>query len=176
MSDFSQVSPMETAEDRQIWTIQLNVINEGSFVVFSIGIQRYALQLSCVDRIVRAVEIAALPKAPSIVLGVINIQGEIVPVMNIRKRFNLPEREIALTDHFIICHTARRRVALVADSATQMVEYSPNAIVAAEKIVPGMEYIEGVAKLPDGLILIHDLEKFLSLEEENAIQEALSQR
>lgn len=150
--------------------------NNNQLVAFSIDEQCYALHLSCVDRIVRAVEITALPKAPPIVLGVINVQGEIVPVVNIRKRFHLPEREIGLTDHFIICHTAKRRVALVADSATKVVEYSPEAIIAAEKILPGMEYIEGVAKLPDGLILIHDLERFLSLEEENAIQEALSQR
>ena len=149
--------------------------NLDQLVTFAIEEQCYALHLSCVDRIVRAVEITELPKAPPIVLGVINVQGEIVPVVNIRKRFNLPEREIGLTDHFIICHTARRWVALVADSATKVVEYSPNAIVAAEKILPGMEYIEGVAKLPDGLILIHDLEKFLSLEEERTLQEALSQ-
>jgi purine-binding chemotaxis protein CheW len=142
---------------------------------FQLEKQFYALHLASVDQVSRAAEYTLLPKAPPIVLGVINVRGEIIPVINIRKRFNVPERELALTDHFIICHTSKRRVALVADSATRVVDYSPETIVAAEKILPAMEYIQGVAKLPDGLILIHDLEKFLSLDEERAIQEALSQ-
>lgn len=149
--------------------------NANLFVVFQVGGQRYALQLSCVERVIHAVEIAALPKAPAIVLGVINVHGEIVPVVNIRRRFNLPERDLALSDRFMICRTSKRRLALIADSVANVAEYSSETIVAAETILPGMEYIEGVAKLPDGLILIHDLEKFLSLEEEQTVHEALTQ-
>jgi len=151
------------------------VADANLFVIFKIAEHRYALQLGCVERVVHAIEIAALPKAPSIVLGIINVHGEIVPVVNIRKRFNLPERDLALTDHFIVCRTSKRRVTLIADSVSDVITYSPEAIVAAEKILPGMEYVEGVAKLPDGMILIHDLEKFLSLEEERMMQEALAE-
>lgn len=56
-------------------------------VVFAFDEQRYALHLSAVERIVRMVEITPLPKAPEIVLGVVNVQGRIVPIVNIRKRF-----------------------------------------------------------------------------------------
>ncbi len=57
-------------------------------VVFAFDEQRYALHLSAVERIVRMVEITPLPKAPEIVLGVVNVQGRIVPIVNIRKRFS----------------------------------------------------------------------------------------
>jgi len=142
-------------------------------LVFNLDEQRYALLLSNVERIVRVVEITSLPKAPEIVFGVINVRGEIIPVVNIRKRFRLPEREIALSDHLIIAKTSRRAVALLADRVGQVLEVLENKIISAKKILPAMDYVEGVVKLEDGLILIHDLEKFLSLEEERALERAM---
>ena len=61
-------------------------------VVFTLDEQRYALHLLAVERVVRAVEVTALPEAPEIVLGVVNVKGRIVPVINVRRRFRLPER------------------------------------------------------------------------------------
>ena len=141
-------------------------------VVFTLDEQRYALRLSAVERVVRAVEITRLPKAPEIVLGLIDVQGQIIPVVNVRKRFRLPEPEIALSDHLIIARTARRKVALVADTVIGVVERSEAEMTAAGTILPGLEYIEGVAKLEDGLVFIHNLDTFLSLEEEKTLQEA----
>lgn len=142
-------------------------------IVLTLDDQRYALPLSVVERVVRVVEVTALPDAPDIVAGVVNVQGRIIPVVNIRKRFLLPEREIALSDQLIISHTSRRPVALMADSVTGVIEFSEEDVIAAEAILPGMEYVEGVAKLKDGMILIHDLDRFLSLEEERSLTEAL---
>ena len=73
------------------------------------------------------VHITPLPNAPDIVLGVVNMQGRVIPVMNIRQRFNLPKREIALTDQLIFAHTERRPVALVADTVTEVAEWSGKA-------------------------------------------------
>ena len=143
------------------------------YVVFILDGQRYALHLSAVDRTVRMVGITPLIKAPDIVLGVVNIQGRIIPVINVRRRFSLPEREIALADQLIVAHTARRPVALVADAVPDVVECSGQNLVTAESVLPEVEYVEGVVKLKDGLILIHDLDKFLSLEEENSLDLAL---
>jgi len=143
------------------------------FVVFTLDEQQYALPLSNVERIVRAVEITLLPKAPEIVLGVINVRGEIIPVVNIRKRFRLPEHEITLSDHLIIAQTSRLAVALLADRVGHVLDVPETEIISAKKILPAMDYVEGVVKLEDGLILIHDLEKFLSLEEERALERAM---
>jgi len=63
-------------------------------VVFELAGQKYALQLSAVQLVVRAVEITPLPKAPACVAGIINFQGRVVPVFNLRQRFQLPEREL----------------------------------------------------------------------------------
>ena len=138
-------------------------------VVFALGDQRYGLPLSAVERIVRAVAVTALPQAPDIVLGVVNVQGQLIPVINLRRRFRLAEHEIALSDQIVIASTSRWTVALVVDAVIGVLEYSKEEIVAVQGLLPELRYVEGVVKLDDGLILIHDLDKFLSLEEEAAL-------
>jgi len=142
-------------------------------VAFTISQRRYAIRLLAVDQVVSAVEISGLPKAPSIVSGVINVQGQIVPVINVRKRFGLEERDLALSDQMIIAHTSMRRVALVVDEVNGLIECPEDRIVTAAAIVPGMEYVKGIVKLADDMILIHDLDEFLSLEEENSLLGAM---
>ena len=143
------------------------------YVVFMLDARRYALRLSAVDRVVRMVHITLLSKAPDIVLGIVNMQGRVIPVINVRRRFRLPEREIALTDQLVIAQTARRAVALAVDTVTDVVECPGQDLVAAESIFPAIEYLGGVVKLADGLILVNDLDTFLSLEEENSLNRAL---
>jgi purine-binding chemotaxis protein CheW len=131
--------------------------------------------LGTVERIVRAVEVAPLPKGPEIVKGVVNVEGRVVPVLDVRERFGLPHKEITSSDQFLIARTARRSVILVVDEALGIVECSPSDVVEAGDIVPGLEQVQGVIKLENGLVLIHDLEKFLSLDEEKILEEALGQ-
>jgi purine-binding chemotaxis protein CheW len=142
-------------------------------VGFSLDNQNYALNLSTVERIVHVVEVAPLPKAPEIVLGVINYSGRIIPVVDIRRRFGLPDKEADLHDHLVIAQTSKREIAFVADMVTGVLESTEAEVTAADRIVPGLEYLKGVLKLKDGLIFIHDLEQFLSLDEETSLDEAM---
>jgi len=144
-------------------------------VNFNLDDQKYALFLSAVIRIIRVVEITSLPKAPEIVLGVINMHGLIIPVFDIRKRFRLPQREIQLDDQMIVASTSKRTVALLVDSVSDVIEISEEKIIAGENILPGLEYVEGVVKTEDGMILIHDLEQFLSFQEEKVLHEAMEE-
>jgi len=143
-------------------------------VAFRINGQRYALPLSAVERIVRAVAVTPLPKAPAIVLGVINVAGRVLPVLNLRRRFGIPEREIGSADQFVIAHTPRRTVVLVVDEAQEVIEYAETDTSDAGGIVPQLEHIQGIVKLEDGLVLIHDLEKCLSLDEERELTSAMN--
>lgn len=145
----------------------------GQLVLFTLDDRRYGLPLSAVERVVRMVDVTLLPKAPQIVLGVVNVQGRVIPVVDLRRRFGLPERNFAFTDQLVIARTVRRPVALVADAVSGVLEYSGREASGAQDIVPGIEYVESVVKLPDGLALIHDLDRFLSLEEEAALGRAI---
>ncbi|KVW94799.1 chemotaxis protein CheW [Thiobacillus denitrificans] len=144
------------------------------YVVLCFDALRIALPLSVVERVIRAVYVTPLPGAPAIVSGVANLQGRVIPVVNMRRRFRLPEREMALTDRLVIAHTAQRPVALVADSVNGVLEHAGPDRVDAETILPDLEYVEGVVKLDDGLILIHDLDRFLSLDEAEALDRAMA--
>jgi purine-binding chemotaxis protein CheW len=143
------------------------------FLVFTLDDQSYALHLPSVDRVARMAEITSLPNAPGIVLGVINIHGGVVPVIDFRQRFNLPKRETVLDDRLIFAHAGLRRLALIADSVTEVIECPQRSLTLAEHILPGVKYLEGILKFKDGLVLIHDLDKFLSLDEEKALDIAL---
>jgi len=143
-------------------------------VIFSLENRHFGLHLFTVERIVRAAEVTPLPMGPEIVFGIINMQGRIIPALNIRKRFRLPEKEIEPSDHFIIAHTSRRLVALVVDSVTGLIQHPVQEIISAEEILPDIKYIEGVVKIEGDIILIHNLEQFLSLEEEKTLDKALS--
>lgn len=142
-------------------------------LVFNLNDAKYALHLTAVKRVIRAVEITPLPKAPDIVEGIINMEGAIIPVFNIRKRFLLKERSIDPGDQFIIADTSTRQVALFVDSVGELVESSEKEITDPKDILPDMPYVKGVVKLSDDLILIHDLDTFLSLEEEKTLTDAL---
>ena len=145
-------------------------------VVFRLDPQHYALPLAVVERVVRAVEITPLPNAPAIVLGAIDVHGRVLPVLDIRQRFLLPDRQMCPADWFLLAHTARHTVVLVVDESEGVVERHQADVVVSTQIAPGLDHFPGVARLDDGLVLIHDLEKFLSLDEARALDEAMDER
>jgi purine-binding chemotaxis protein CheW len=142
-------------------------------VAFTLDEGHYALDLSAVERITQTVEITPLPEAPDIVLGIINIKGKIIPVVNIRRRFRLSEKDIEPTNRLIIARTLKRTVALVVDVVLGVIETPEDRVVKADTVLPGLDYVQGVVKMEDGMILIHDLNKFLSLEEEQTLDTAI---
>ena len=141
--------------------------------MFLLDAARYALPLAAVERIVRAVEVTHLPGAPPIVLGAIDVQGRVLPVFDIRRRFGLPERDIDPADQFVIAHTANRTVALVVDEAQGVLQSPASDTISAASIATGLEHLRGVIRRPDGLVLIQDLDLFLSPAESRALDEAL---
>jgi purine-binding chemotaxis protein CheW len=142
-------------------------------VVFLVDARRYALALPVVDRIVRAVAVTPLPQAPPIVLGVIDVAGVVIPVLDVRQRLRLPQRPVQPDDQFAIVRAGRRRVALAIDAAQGVAVAPAHALVRSADITPGLEYLRGVVQLEDGLVLIHDLDRFLSLDEARTLDAAL---
>ena len=145
-----------------------------SLVAFNLEGLFLALPLDRVARAVRAVAATPLPQAPEIVCGVVNVQGRIVPVINLRRRFGLAERETGLDDQLLIAHSATRMLAMIVDAVVGVIECDEKDFVAVDSVVAGTRHLTGIVKSPDGMVLIHDLDSFLSLEEERALDAALS--
>lgn len=144
-------------------------------VVFVIEGQRYALHFRCVERVLAMVAITALPQAPSIALGVINLHGRVLPVVDLRRRFNLPPREYGLTDQLVVVQTSRRRLALAVDEVLGVMEVAGDAVMPPQAILPGIGQVAGIVPLADGLLFMHDLDTVLSLDEERSLANALEE-
>lgn len=107
------------------------------------------------------------------VLGVIDVRGSILPVLSMRKCLRMPERMISPAEQFLIARTERRTVALLVDEALEVIEHPDGDVTSVDQIVSGLEAIHGMIRLRDGLVLICDLEQFLSPDEERALDAAL---
>jgi purine-binding chemotaxis protein CheW len=142
-------------------------------IVFTLDQKLYALPLKTVKRVIHAVEITNLPKSPDIIAGIINVKGHIIPVVNVRKRFGLTSRELIPDDQLIIADTEKRQVALLIDQVSGIQNITSRQEVNTKEILPFAEYIRGVVKIEDELILIYDLEQFLNLHEEMELEQAL---
>lgn len=145
------------------------------FVLFALERGRYALRLETVERVVPSLELTPLPNSPEIVLGVFSLGGQIIPVMNLRRRFGLPERELQLTDCFVVASAADRVVALVVDDTMGIVEVPPTEIVPVSAFMGELPQIAGVIRLRSDIVLIHDLARFLSLDEARKLDSALAE-
>lgn len=120
------------------------------------------------------VEVTPLPKAPEVVLGVIDVQGNILPVVSIRKRFGLAESEGSLSDQLVVADMGTRVVALVVNSVIGILEATAEEITEAQTIIPGAQYVEGIARLQGEILFIHNLDRFLSPKEEQQLDGVLA--
>jgi purine-binding chemotaxis protein CheW len=154
-------------------------------LTFELDGQRCALISSEVLEVQRVVAMARLPRCPEIVEGVIDLRGKLVPVLDVRSRLGLKPSPLALSDHLVVARVPRadgephasgpRVVAIRVDRALDLLRV-PREAIEDPRPVAGAVQTAGVAKLADGLVLIHDLRTFLSLDEEHQLDRALADR
>lgn len=143
-------------------------------LVFEVAGQRYGLPSADVRELVRAVAITPLPDAPAVIEGVVNVRGRVLPVLDVRARFRLPSKSLDPSDHFIVASAGPRGVILRVDRATHLALIDDSSLQQPQTLGPSVPYVAGVAKLADGLVLIHDLTTFLSAAEAASLDAALS--
>jgi purine-binding chemotaxis protein CheW len=133
-------------------------MSSDAYIIFTVDDQYYALPVGAVKQIIRAVQTTSIPEAPELLSGLINMSGEIIPVINIRKQFKLPQREIAVSDRVIIAWTSFYTIAFIVDDIANIVEFSVSDITPAEEIFPRMEqYVSATAKYNGRTVLIYDI-------------------
>src|SRR4051812_25169417 len=102
----------------------MTIASAGQVVVFRLETQCFALPLGQVERATRAVAITPLPRAPSVVAGVIDLHGSVVPVIDLRRRLQLPERAATLNDQLLITRTSKRLYAAQVDAVLDVITYA----------------------------------------------------
>ncbi|MEZ0388394.1 MAG: chemotaxis protein CheW [Verrucomicrobium sp.] len=142
-------------------------------VIFRLNGLPYGIPLSGVDRVVRAVRVTKLPGAVPPILGIIDVAGRVLPVLSLRTRFGWPDREVELSDQFIIAHTGWRDLVLVVDEVCGVSDNLSHSQESGFDQVKGHEIVKGLIAGVEGLVVICDLEGFLSGEQEGALESVL---
>jgi purine-binding chemotaxis protein CheW len=138
-------------------------------LVFRLDGQRYGVDLAATVRVLPMVAFSRLPGSPPIVLGALNLHGELTPVLDIRRRLGLRAVHHDPEDRLLVALAGGRTVALPVDEVVGVVEVPRENVVAPGEIAADGAHVEGVAMLEDGLLLIEDLDAFLSDAEEQAL-------
>ena len=132
-------------------------------VTFTLGREEYGVEINSVQEIIRATEITNVPGAPAHVRGVINLRGKIIPVVGLRKRFGLPEVEASDEQRIVVVELGEKRLGMLVDSVSQVIKLSSSTIedMPEEATTVDENYIRGVGKLDNRLIIILDLNQSL---------------
>jgi len=140
-------------------------------VTFSIGEEEFGVDILKVQEIIRMMEITKVPRAPDFVEGVINLRGKVIPILDLRKRFGLATRDHDKHTRIIVIEISNMIVGFVVDSVSEVLRIPSNTVEPPPPVVSGMEseYISGVGKLADRLLILLDLDRLLSREEQGAL-------
>ncbi|MCR4406675.1 MAG: chemotaxis protein CheW [Anaerolineae bacterium] len=148
---------------------------EVQLLTFKLDDQEYALDITNVVQVVRMVAITPIPKAPEVVEGVINLRGKVIPVINLRQRCGLPTRPYGLNDHLLIARINDQVMALIVDVVSEMLTLPMSDLDFTSEIGPQkMEFISGVGRLNDKLILVLDPNVLLACEDQQRLTAALA--
>ncbi|EPR42331.1 CheW protein [Desulfovibrio sp. X2] len=142
-------------------------------VTFSIGDEEFGVDILKVQEIIRTMEITKVPKAPEFVEGVINLRGKVIPIIDLRKRFGMETRAHDKNTRIIVIEINNMIVGFVVDSVSEVLRISADTVEPPPPVVAGVEseYIKGVGKLADRLLIMLDLDRLLSREEKDVLSQ-----
>lgn len=143
-------------------------------VSFSLGSEEYGVHIEDVEGVIRIPEITHLPQTESFLKGVINLRGDIIPVIDMRERFNMESMEYTNVTRVINIKINNKLVGLIVDNVSQVVVLDKSDIEDAPDIIHGIskEYIEGIGKFEERMIIILRMQKVLTAEEIKKIEKA----
>lgn len=142
-------------------------MSEKQYVIFKLDKEEYGIDIMNVKEISQYQEIIKVPNAPSFVEGIINFRGNVIPVISLRKRFNMKESIIGKDSRIIIISIGQKEVGFLVDEASQTIRLDDSDIDPTPDIISGdaREFITGIGKLDNGLLILINLEKVLSEKE-----------
>ena len=133
-------------------------------VSFKIGDEEFGVDILKVQEINRMLEVTRVPNAPEYVDGVINLRGKVIPIIDLRRRFGMERREKDKNTRIVVVELSGKVIGFVVDAVSEVLRIPRNVTEPPPSIVAGIdaEYITGVGKLEDRLLILLDLERVLS--------------
>jgi purine-binding chemotaxis protein CheW len=143
-------------------------------VSFKLGPEEYGVDIAQVQEINRMVTVTNVPRAPAFMEGVINLRGQLIPIIDLRTRFGMPRAEHTKNTRIVVTEVGTKRVGMVVDSVSEVLRLPLDAIEPAPDMISGVdtEYIRGVGKMNDRLIILLDLAKVVTNSERRELEAA----
>lgn len=140
-------------------------------VTFRLGNEEFSLDILRVQEIIRHMELTRVPRTPDFVEGVINLRGRVIPVLDLRKRFGLPECEKTHETRIIVVDVDDKTVGFKVDAVSEVLRIPADTVEPPPPLVTTIEsdYIKGVGKLDGRLLILLDVAKILSRSEKDAL-------
>ena len=165
-----QAAGVDAAEGRKTKGAAMEITDEKQFVCFQINSEDYSINIMQVQEIIRVEEITVVPRAPVFVEGVVNLRGDILPVIDMRTRFNLAKAERADHNRIIVADISGKRTGFIVDSVSEVLRIPVKQIEVAPDVVADEgrgQFIEGIGKLDDGkrIIIVVNVDSLLTAQE-----------
>ena len=140
-------------------------------VSFKLGNEEFGIDILMVQEINRMLEITKVPKSPDFIEGVINLRGRVIPIINLRKKFGLPDKETDESTRIVVVNLSDKVIGMIVDAVSEVLRLSSNTVEPPPPMVSGVEseYIKGVGKIDDKLLILLDLNKLLSGKEQDML-------
>ncbi len=147
-------------------------ITEIQVACFRLMDDLYAVDIMRINEIIRPQKLTVLPKAPSFIEGVINLRGTVIPVVDLRKRFDMPQRPSNASTRLLIIRISGQSVGLVVDDVTEVITVPVKDIKPPPAVSEGMavDYLLGVCLSGDVLVMMLDIDKLLTTNEVKALE------
>lgn len=143
-------------------------------VSFTVENEEYGVHISDVESVIRLPDITRLPQTPDFIKGVINLRGNVIPVIDMRERFGLETTEYLSTTRVMVMKIKNRLIGMIVDTVSQVIVLNNDDIEEAPEIVSGLsrEYIEGIGKAANRMIIILKIDRVLTTEEIRKVKKA----
>lgn len=147
--------------------------DEQQLVVFDLSTESYGVDIGEVREIIRLQEITKVPRTPEFVEGVINLRGGVIPVIDLRKRFDLPIADETRDNRIVVVDIGGQNIGVIVDAVTEVLRISVGSIEPPASVITTAEseYLLGIAKLDDRLIILLDLKQVLTEAEQSDLEE-----
>lgn len=142
-------------------------------VTFKLGDEEYAVDILKVQEINRMVEITTVPNTPAFIEGVINLRGKVIPVVNLRSKFGLGPKALDSQSRIMVVNVGAT-IGLVVDSVSEVLRLPADTVEPPPTMTSGIdsEFIKGIGKLEDRLLILLDIDKMIGKSEESHLIEA----
>ena len=149
-------------------------IEANKLVTFRLGDDLFAADIFSVERVLRYVAPTSVPDMPDYIEGVIDYQGRVVPIVNLRRRFEMADLEVRNETRILILHSGGEWIGVVVDAVMAVTAFDPATVAPPPNLFRGLagEYLKGIVRMGEKLVIFLDVERLLSSTERIALDRA----